>query len=88
MKPSLTKFSLPQPNPLLSQHTLRTADGDISVNVDVATFQTKGGSYFIVPSVVVSMHFKSCVRQCSSTNPLSSMRPDTIREIYKALLGQ
>ena len=48
----------------------------------------KGGSYINVPSIVVSMHFKSCVRQCSSTNPSSSMRPDNIREISKASLGQ
>ena len=38
------------------------------------------------PHKVVSKHFKSCVRQCSSTNPSSSMRPDNIRDIAKAFL--
>ena len=47
----------------------------------------KGGSYINVPSIVVSIHFKSCVRQCSSNNPLPSMRPDNTREILKALLA-
>ena len=48
------------------------------ISHEICPARCKGGSYINVPSIVVSMHFKSCVRQCPSTNPSSSMRPRLI----------
>ena len=49
---------------------------------DTPGFSTaKGGAFINDPLIVVSVHFKSCVRQCSPTNPSSNMRPDNISTV-------
>ena len=73
-----------------NSNTMRDLGSDDMIGVDQivseeCTNGQKGGSYINVPSIVVPIHFKSCVRQCSSNNPSPSMRPDNTREILKAL---